>query len=263
MADESGMRDRYEAIRMRWPEIFANPPDAAFEIVIDRERVERAEHDQEALLAGEGMPGRWSHTGVICEDKYIIFVRDAVRRLDGTLGTYDRILPASGSAGVVVLPIIENHIVLVRHFRHATRQWHLEVPRGFGELGVSSRQQAKAELYEEIGAKVDDNRLLEIGPFHSNTGIASDCVEMFVAMIEKVGRPQDEEGISDLRKCSPGEVAELISASEITDSFTIGAFTRAWLKGLLPGHGIGKLMVWGLPAALGAWCPGSGSSPPV
>jgi ADP-ribose pyrophosphatase len=235
MIDESGMRGRYEAIRAIWPDIFANPPGAAFEIITDRGEVERAEREQETLLTSEGLPGRWSRTGVICEDNYIIFIRDAVRRLDGTFGTYDRILPASGSAGAVVLPILDGHIVLIRHFRHATRQFHIEAPRGFGEPGVSSRQQARVELYEEIGAQVEDDGLVGLGRFHSNSGIASDCVELFAATIDKVGSVQAEEGISSLEKYSSEEVARLISTSEITDSFTIGAFTRAWLRGLLPG----------------------------
>ena len=34
---------------------------------------------------------------------------------------------------------------------------------------------------------------------------------------------------------APKRVAEIIRDGEITDSFTIAAFTRAWLRGLLPG----------------------------
>jgi ADP-ribose pyrophosphatase len=236
MTDGFGMRERYESLRAKWPEIFVNPPGAAFEIITDDAQVERAEQAQEVLLASEGLPESWSRTGVVSEDHYIIFVRDAVRRLDGTFGTYDRILPASGLAGVAVLPVLNDRVVLVRHFRHATRKFHLEAPRGFGEYDVSVRQQAKDELYEEIGARVREEDLIALGQFHSNSGIASDCVELFIARIEGTGSLQEEEGISSLKECSPRELAEMISAGEITDSFTIGAFTRAWLKGLLPDY---------------------------
>lgn len=234
MTDESGMRERYDAIRAKWPELFTNPPGAAFEIITDHAQAERAEREQEVLLASKGLPRTWRQTGVVAEDQYLIFVRDAVRRTDGTFGTYDRILPASGSAGVAVLPVLDGRIVLVRHFRHATRQFHLEVPRGFGEQGVRARQQAKVELYEEIGAHVEEDSLVELGQFHTNSGTASDCVELFAAMIDGTGSLQSEEGILSLKTYSPAHVAELISAGEITDSFTIGAFTRAWLKGHLP-----------------------------
>lgn len=232
--NDSAMRRRYETICAKWPDLFANPPRAAFEIVIDDEQVKNAERSQESMLASEGLPGEWARTGVISEDRYIVFVRDAIRRLDGTFGTYDRILPASGSAGVVVLPVLDGRIVLVQHFRHATREFHLEVPRGFGEAEVTARQQAKDELSEEIGAHVEDKNLIDLGRFHSNNGIASDCVELFVARIDGLGKPQVEEGISGFKICLPSEVADMIATSEITDSFTIGAFTRAWLRGLLP-----------------------------
>lgn len=234
--DENAMRRRYEDIRAKWPDLFANPPEAAFEIIIDDdEEVKRAERSQEVKLAGEGLPGEWARTGVISEDRYIVFVRDAVRRLDGTLGTYDRILPASGSAGVVILPVLDKRIVLLRQFRHATRKIHLEAPRGFGEPGITAGQQAKDELFDETGARVNDDDLVGLGQFHSNSGIASDCVELFAARIDTLGNPQAEEGITGFRICTPSEVAELISSGEITDSFTIGAFTRAWLRGILPG----------------------------
>lgn len=227
------MRRRYEVICEKWPDLFANPPGAAFGIVRDDEQVENAERSQERMLVSEGLPGEWARTGVISEDRYIIFVRDAIQRLDGTLGTYDRILPASGSGGVVVLPILHGRIVLVQHFRHATREFHLEVPRGFGEVGVTASQQAKNELSEEIGAHVEDEDLIDLGRFHSNNGITSDCVQLFFAKIDRLGKPQIEEGISGFKICLPSEVANMIAMSEITDSFTIGAFTRAWLRGLL------------------------------
>lgn len=233
--DDSVMRERYNQIRVTWPALFVNPPDASFRIVFDNEQIQRAQRDEEALLASKGMPRQWSRTGVVYEDPYIIVVRDAIQRPDESFGTYVRTLPASGAAGVVILPVMNDKIVLLRHFRHATREVHLEVPRGFGEPGVSAFRQAKNELYEETGARVEDQDLIELGRFHSNNGIASDCVDLFYAKIESIGEFATEEGISGFKVCPVGEVARLIRTGEISDSFTIGAFTRAWLKGILPG----------------------------
>jgi ADP-ribose pyrophosphatase len=233
--DDRGSRKRYEAIRKRWGDLFTNPPGASFEIVFDDAEVQEAEQEEEARLVSKGRPTEWSHTGVVYEDPYIIVVRDAIRRPDGTLGTYVRTLPASGAAGVVVLPIFDGKIVLLQHFRHATRKNHLEAPRGFGESGVAATLQARNELFEEIGAHVDDADLADLGKFHSNDGIASDCVELFLARIDRIGDVHGEEGITGFKVYSPRDVAGLISTGEISDSFTIGAFTRAWLRGLLPG----------------------------
>lgn len=226
-------RERYDAIRTKWPELFVNPPGAAYEILFEPSLVRAAEDEDKARLVARGFPASWARTGVVYEDPFIILVRDAVRRPDRTLGSYSRKLPASGAAGAVVLPIFEGKVVLLRQFRHATRTQHLEVPRGFGEPGVSAAEQARTELREEIQAEADS--LVELGGFHSNTGDSSGCTELFLAAIHDFGRPQASEGIIDIVLEAPKRVAEIIRDGEITDSFTIAAFTRAWLRGLLPG----------------------------
>lgn len=233
MQDRERERERYDTIRRRWPELFVNPPGAAYEILFEPSLVRVAEDEDEARLTARGFPAAWAKTGVVYEDPFIILVRDAVRRPDRSLGGYSRKLAASGAAGVVVLPVFEDKIVLIRQFRHATRTQHLEVPRGFGEPGVSAADQARAELREEIQAEADS--LVELGSFHSNTGDSSGSTELFLANIHDFGQPQESEGITDIVLKEPKRVAELIRDGEITDSFTIGAFTRAWLRGLLPG----------------------------
>jgi ADP-ribose pyrophosphatase len=224
----------------RWPKLFENLPDARYEILSDPALVSEAESSERSRLHVRKLPESWSRTGVMYEDPYLIVLRDAVRKPDGSLGTYVRTLPASGAAGAAVLPLLDGRIVLVRHFRHATRKWHLEIPRGYGEKGVSAADQARQELREEIEADADS--LVHLGAFHTNTGSASDQVELFLAEISAFGSPQVSEGIDAIEIRTPLQVARLIEKNDasdglavITDSFTIGAFTRAWLRGLLPG----------------------------
>lgn len=226
-------RERYDAIRREWPELFVNPPGAAYEILFEPSLIRAAEDQDESRLVAQGRPAAWAKTGVVYEDPFIILVRDAVRRPDQSLGGYSRKLPASGAAGAVVLPVFEDKIVLIRQFRHATRTQHLEIPRGFGEPGVSAADQARVELREEIQAEADS--LVELGNFHSNTGDSSGHTELFLATIHDFGKPQESEGIIDIVLETPKRVAEIIRDGRITDSFTIGAFTRAWLRRLLPG----------------------------
>jgi ADP-ribose pyrophosphatase len=226
-------RERYHELRQRWPELFVNPPDSGYTILFDPSLVSAAETDEAARLTSRNMPSYWSLTGVVYEDPYMLVLRDAVRRPDGSLGTYVRTMPASGWAGAAVLPLINGKAVLLRHFRHATRTWHLEIPRGYGDPGLNGADQARRELREEIGADIDN--LISLGFFHSNTGAASDKAELFLAEIDRLGEPQTSEGISRIETLPPDQVAELIGSGEISDSFTIGAFTRAWLRKLLPG----------------------------
>jgi len=226
-------RKRYDEVRRQWPELFANPPEAGYTILFESALVAAAETEEKNRLVSRSLPDSWSCTGVVYEDPYMIVLRDAVRRPDGSLGTYVRTMPASGAAGAAVLPIFEGRIVLLRHFRHATRTWHLEIPRGYGEPGVSDVDQARQELHEEIGAHADD--LVDLGIFHSNTGTATDLVALFLAEIDTLGKPQASEGISSIETHPSHQVAQEILTGRISDSFTIGAFTRAWLRGLLPG----------------------------
>ena len=236
----SNERERYNQIKARWPGLFENLEDARYEILSDPPLVTEAESEERKRLRDRGLPESWSRTGVVFEDPYLILLRDAVRRPTGDLGTYVRTLPASGAAGAAVLPLLDGRIVLLRHFRHATRKWHLEIPRGYGEVGVSAAEQARQELREEIEAEAEN--LIHLGAFHTNTGIATDQVELFLAEIPALGSPQVAEGIDAIELRTPYEVAQLIRGdatddflTTITDSFTIGAFTRAWLRGLLPG----------------------------
>lgn len=224
---------RYNELRQRWPELFANPHDSGYTILFEPSLVSAAEAEEEARLTLRSMPASWGRTGVVYEDPYMLVVRDAVRRPDGSLGTYVRTVPASGWAGAAILPLINGKAVLLRHFRHATRAWHLEIPRGFGDPGLNGADQARQELREEIGADADN--LVSLGFFHSNTGAASDKVELFLAEIHGLGEPQTSEGISRIETLPSDQVAELIGSGGISDSFTIGAFTRAWLRNLLPG----------------------------
>jgi ADP-ribose pyrophosphatase len=229
----SHARERYDEIRSKWPRLFDNPPNAPYEIVFEPEQVSAAEAENGANLAARGLPAAWGETGVVFEDPYTIFVRDAVRTPDGDLGTYGRTLAPNGGGGSVVLPLLDGKIVLLRIFRHATRSWHREIPRGFAEPGVSPVDQAKQELREEIQAEAET--MIELGSFHPNTGSVGTMVELFFAQIRDYGLPETAEGITGIELESPRGVAELIRDGQITDAFTIGAFTRAWMRGLLPG----------------------------
>jgi ADP-ribose pyrophosphatase len=233
-------RRRYTALRKQWPKLFNNPPEAPYEILFKRSEIKAAEASEKDRLSSKGLPRSWRFTGVVFESPWLIVVRDAVRfpsekrEEKEKLGTYIRTMPPSGFAGSAILPVLAGKdIVLLRHFRHATRQTHLEIPRGYGDVGLSTAEQAVKELYEEIKAKTREP--ISLGMLHTNTGGAADCVELFLAEIQEFGKPQTSEGILAIEVYNPIKVAELIHHGEITDSFTIAAFTRAWLANLLPG----------------------------
>jgi ADP-ribose pyrophosphatase len=226
-------KSRYAQLRAARPKLFANPPGAPFEILFDSAQVVEAERQAGIRLADHGLPASWGVTGVVFEDQYSLVLRDAIRWHSGELGTYVRRVNPFGAPGVVILPRCADDLVLVRHFRHSTRRWHLEFPRGFGEAGSTPEQNARRELLEEINGipKV----LRPLGILHPDTGLAADEVHLFYAEIDEYNTGSDEnEGITAIDAVSSARLAALIESGEVTDGFTIAAWTRAALMNLVP-----------------------------
>lgn len=228
----SSRRKRYKILRKQRRDLFRNDPGFPYEILHKWSKRRKAESSEKRRLTSERLPRTWRHTGVVHENPYMIVVRDAVRFPDGQLGTYIRTMPFKAATGAAILPIFKGKIVLLCHARHATRRVHLEIPRGFGELGVTPQGQGLKELSEEIGA--ESHTAISLGKFYSNTGLATDCTELFLTKINSIGEPQVSEGILGIETYCPSKVASLIRDGKIADSFTIAAFTRAWLLGHFP-----------------------------
>jgi ADP-ribose pyrophosphatase len=136
-----------------------------------------------------------------------------------------------GGQGVVVLPAMNDKYLLLRQYRHPTRSWSYEFPRGFGEPGVPAEQQAKNEVNEETRGEIAD--LTDLGIYHSNTGLEGNKVKLFFAHLNSIGEPAQAEGVESYLWVSLAELEEMIATAKITDGFTIAAYTRAKLRGIL------------------------------
>lgn len=216
----------YEDLCRDRPQMFANVPDG-IEILLDPADIEAARRS-----VGPDEP-----VGVVYCDRFITLVRDAVRFPGGALGLYLRVLPAEDAPGVVVLPLIDTGqdgpgVVLVEHYRHATRAWHLEAPRGIGEAGATAPQNAVRELGEELGVRLDG--LTSLGKVYADTGLLGGYAELYAARIPGIGTLDTAEGIRRAVVLPPRRAEELVGRGGITDGYTIAALTRARLAGLFP-----------------------------
>jgi ADP-ribose pyrophosphatase len=133
--------------------------------------------------------------------------------------------------GVVILPVIEEKIIIHNHFRHATRSWHKEIIRGFGEPGTPAEIQARQEIKEEIEGEIET--INDLGYLFPNTGIEGSVAKLFIAKLSKIGRLDVNEGISDLTLVSKMDFQNMIANGEINDGYTIAAYSRAQLKGFI------------------------------
>jgi len=220
----------YFAFAKTHPTLFVNPPGAGFTILLDEAEIREAESQMAQWLKEKGLPTNWAQVGIAFQDQYTMILRDAVRFPNGALGTYIRMV-GDGTPGVIVLPIYRDQVLLIRHFRHATRIWHIEIPRGFGKKGLSSEENARRGLREEIGATIA--RLVSLGRVYPDTGALSEYNDFFYAEVESYGEIEADEAIVDLLHTSLSEFERMIRETDMTDGFTLTAYALAKAQGLL------------------------------
>jgi ADP-ribose pyrophosphatase len=221
----------YLSFAQAHPALFVDPP-GGFTILLNEEKIREVEAEAAQRLEAQGLTAQWAQVGIAYQDQYIIILRDAVRFPDGSSGTCTRFGSQMESAsGVAILPVYQGHILLIRHFRHETRTWHLEIPAGFGIKGFSNEENARRELGEEIGATI--SRLISLGQVHPDPESSSDVLELFYGELESYGGVEVHEGISELLMVTVMEFVRMIREYEITDPAAIVAYTRAKLKNLL------------------------------
>ena len=185
------------------------------EIVQDRAQIEAIEQGQIRRWMKKGFSEErareWARTGVVAEDAYWIWLRDPVLFPSGSSGTYDRLLwksALSGPPGAVVVPLLpDGRIVLNLNFRHATRSWEFELPRGGSLEGETAEETASRELREETGLEPQKLRLL--GHLAPDTGALSSIVPVYAGWVaerqreraaESAGEsaPEDSEAIAGI-----------------------------------------------------------------
>ncbi|CAL9424973.1 NUDIX hydrolase [Streptomyces sp. enrichment culture] len=204
----------YEVMRREHPELFRNDQSGDGIDIVDPRTVE---------VSGE--------LGVLYSDAHIRLLRDPVRFPDGRTGAYLRILGSTQAPGAAVLPLLEGRVVLLENYRHATRAWHLEIPRGFGTEGLAAEENALKELEEEIGVR--PLSLTPVGAVHPDTGMQSHLVRLFVADLAAIGAMETAAGIRRAVLLTPDELDSRILDGSVTDGFTLAAVAQARLRNLL------------------------------
>jgi ADP-ribose pyrophosphatase len=223
----------YDSLAKQHPSLFSNN-DALLKIVLDRDVIHAWQKKRKSILETRSLPLEWADIGVILDDPYNLIVRDLVEFPDGDIRGYGRSIATAslrGGKGVVVLPEYEGKIMLLHQYRHATRQWHYEVPRGYGEPNIPADENARKEIEEETGGEISD--LVSLGEFYNNTGYETASVALFYAKLSSVGKANENEGIDSFFWLTVKELEEWITNEKITDGFTIAAYTKAKLKGLI------------------------------
>ncbi|NGX36990.1 MAG: ADP-ribose pyrophosphatase [Chlamydiae bacterium] len=197
--------------------------DAEIEVAIDPHEIQRIEKlsCQRFIRWGHSKEEaeRYSRVGIVAEDHYWIWVRDAVTFPGGIPGTYNRIIWKSdtlGLPGVAILPVLDDKKIVVNiNFRHATRSWEMELPRGGYKGKETPEQAALRELQEETGYLA--NKFLYLGDIAPDSGVITGLVSIYFGEVrEKKARHQDES-----------------EAIALNIEMTVDEIQKAYLKGYI------------------------------
>ena len=191
--------------------------------------------DEIQIIDRREAPRIRAKTGIVVEDKLHYFVRDAVKYPSGEVGTSMRIIGCTmhdGPSGVVALCSRDGNIFLREIFRHATRRWELETPRGQRETGMSAESAALKEIDEELGFKV--RHIEQIGEVSGDTAILASTLPVFWADLAPGparDHPEGKEAFGRIVEIFPPELRTRISRCEIRDGYTLAALTLAQVAG--------------------------------
>jgi ADP-ribose pyrophosphatase len=155
----------------------------------------------------------FSRIGIVHEDQYWIWLRDAVYFPNKISGTYDRLLWKSALKstypGVAVLPVLPSgSVVLNLNYRHATRSWELELPRGGIQSDETPEEAASREIREETGCIA--SCITFLGNMAPDTGVLSSVIPVFMATIvaQEKSNPEYSEAIADVMSFTKDELKE-------------------------------------------------------
>jgi len=146
----------YQYLLTNFPELFRNN-GYPLKIITDEQAIKNWQQKKGEETFSVGLAREWLQIGIVLDDPYILAIRDLVQFPDGRLNGYIRIVNQAdlrGGQGAVILAKMNDKIALLHIFRHATRSWHYEIPRGFGEEGITAKKQAQIEIKEEINGEI-------------------------------------------------------------------------------------------------------------
>lgn len=160
--------------------------------------------------------------GVVYNSAFNTMIVDPIKN-DRNFFSYERIVPSALKNGVVLFTVCKGKLVLLRQFRHAIRKEQLCCPRGFGEPDISTIDNAKKELREELNAVVIEEPI-ELGVITADSGLSSGSATVFLMKIEEYSA-RSEEGIREIVSITPEELQQRVKSGEIDDGYTLAALT--------------------------------------
>ena len=126
---------------------------------------------------------------------------------------------------VNIIPITsDQQVVMVRQYRHGSKQVTLEIPGGLADPGDTPESAASRELYEETGYQAGE--WVKIGMVRPNPAIFDNCCYTFLARnLKKVSDPSpDQTEDIEVVLVPIADIPPLIQEGIIDHAIVIAAF---------------------------------------
>lgn len=216
--------------------------DGVYEIVTDEEKIQemyqKTYQRLYARLGSHETAAAFSQAGVVFDGPFgWKIVRDNVISPVGHQHTYQRFLQGKGA---VMMPIVvddqgNEKIVLVLNFRHATRTFEFELPRGGSKADETPEQTAIREAHEETGYVIEEASYL--GEVATDPGVMNSVVPIFMGKTVRLEAPKRErtEAIKGVFLFSMQELHKALMKEEASYTAKINGqdYTGRIIKGVV------------------------------
>ena len=122
----------------------------------------------------------------------------------------------------VILPLINDTIVMIYQYRHAVGKYIYEIPAGTLNKGESPLECAKRELMEETGYTA--SHFEKMGEIIPVPGYSDELLHLFLAQNLSVKeRNLDKDEVLSVKEFKVDKVFEMVAKGEIVDAKTLVA----------------------------------------
>ena len=163
-------------------------------------------------------------------NEFVSIRNDDVVYADGSAGTHVTISVGNVGPGVVVVPLVEGKLGLVRVYRYPLGAWQWGLPRGFAHSDEPV-ETARIELAEEMGLEAE---LTLVGWFAPDSGVMSNRVAVVLAQAGSiVSNPSDDREVTEVAWLTPAQLQERLGEAPYDDGMTMADLGLVQAKGIL------------------------------